>query len=166
MPRWKGSDGFEGIVSRAARNAQGGHQIITYLLKQQKGSITSDVIEACAASPFADKEMMTILLNAAPGIPLRVETVEASSDRPQHFFDILAVLRAHDPNVPISNAAMYSVVRMSFNIIETVKLLRKYHEGLSITEALLKSVVRNINANEATITFLCEFQKEQSSTSE
>lgn len=164
FPKWKRSDGFEEIVSRAARNAQANIQIITYLLKQQKGSITSDIIESCAASPFADKEMMTLLLKSAPGIPLGLETVEAASNRPQHFFEILDVLRAHDPNVPITNAAMYTVVRMSFNIIETIQQLKKYHNTLTITEGLLKSAVQNINANEATITFLCEFQKEQSST--
>jgi hypothetical protein len=166
FPRWKGSDGFEEIVSRAARNAQGSIQIITYLLKQQKGSITSDIIESCATSPFADKEMMTLLLGAAPGIPLGLETVEAASNRPQHFFDIIDVLRAHDHHVPITKEAMYAVVRRSYNIIETIQQLKKYHNELTITEGLLKSAVQNINANEATIVYLCHFQKEQQLTGE
>lgn len=41
VPCWKRSDGFESILSRAARNAQGGHQIIKYLLDRQIGLITS-----------------------------------------------------------------------------------------------------------------------------
>ena len=161
FPRWKKREGFEEIISRAALNAQLSLPIISYLLKQDKGSINSEVIESCASSAFADREMISLLLKAAPGISLGPETVEAASNRPQHFFGILAVLKAHDPDVQITKAAMYNVVSFSFNIVQTIKQLREYHHELVITEGLMKSVVQNINANDATIVSLCEFQREQ-----
>lgn len=103
-----------------------------------------------------------MLLKAAPGLRLGRETVEAASTRPQHFFDILDLLRAHDPTVPISKAAMANILRSSFDVIQTIEQLRKYVPGLTLTEGVLKSVAQNVHSNEATIMYLCDFQKKQS----
>jgi ankyrin repeat protein len=159
--RWNSGDDFEKIISSAARNAHWGSQIITYLLNRRKGTITADIIESCASSPFASRDMMTLLLKAVPDLKPGMEIVEAASEHPQHFFDNLEVLRGGNSGVRITDAAIFNLTHASRNIIETIQQLSKYHDGFTITEGLLKSIVQNPNANEGTINYLYTFQKVQ-----
>lgn len=159
MSRWKGEDGFEGIIGRAAGNPNSSHEIIAYLTTQRREiPITSDIIQACVTSPFADKRTISILFEGRPSIRLGQEIVEAAASIPQRFFDILTLLREHDPYISVSNAAIRKVVWLTYNIIETIKRLREFNRHFTITEATLKAVVTNTHANDSTIVCLQEFQ--------
>jgi hypothetical protein len=159
--RWDSGNDFKKVLSSAAGNAHCGLQIMTYLLKRRKGNITADIIESCASSPFASRDMMTLLLKAAPDLKPSIGIVEAASDHPHHFFDNLEVLRASNSGMQITDAAIFNLTRASHDIIETIQQLSKYHYGFTITEGLLKGVVENVNANQGTIDYLYNFQKEQ-----
>jgi hypothetical protein len=82
------------------------------------------------------------------------------SKHPHHFFDNLEVLGAGNSGMRITDAAMFNLTQASRNIIENIQQLSKYNDGFTITEGLLKTIVQNLNANEGTINYLYNFQKE------
>jgi hypothetical protein len=159
LPRWKSSDGWEQVLSGASRNGPNGVSIIKYLIRRRTPVMSSDIIESCALSSFADADQIVILLNASPGTTLEPETVESAAFYPQHFSDIFAALKTQDPNIQITDSALHLIIQKSYNVTETMEMLLKYETNLTITESLLKCIVQNFTANESILMYLSEYQK-------
>ena len=86
-------------------------------------------------------EVMRMLLEHKPVCELTAEILEAASKRRSSNFELVKLLLAHDPKIPITEAAVMAVLGRGYsrasdgNLLE---LLFDYNSEIEITEAMLK----------------------------